>query len=58
MPLKKGKSDKTVSSNIKMLMDEFKGSGKIGTSRPANVKEARRQAVAIALSNAGKSRNK
>lgn len=58
MPLKKGKSQKTVSSNIKELMDEFKASGKIGTSRPADVKEARRQAVAIALSNAGKSRKK
>jgi hypothetical protein len=41
MPLKKGKSDKVVSSNIKKLLAE-------------NVPQ--RQAVAIALTEAGKSR--
>jgi hypothetical protein len=58
MPLKKGKSDKTVSSNIKMLMDEYKNSGRIGTSSPESSKMAQRQAVAIALSEAGKSKPK
>lgn len=58
MPLKKGKSDETVSANIRMLLDEYSKTGKIGTSKPGSKLEARKQAVAIALSNAGQSREK
>jgi hypothetical protein len=57
MPLKRGKSDKVVSENIKELMDEYKhGDGKIGNNRPASAKKAQKMAVAIALRKAGKSR--
>lgn len=43
MPLKKGSSDKTVSSNIKKMMHEGK---------------PQRQSIAIALSEAGRSKPK
>jgi non-canonical (house-cleaning) NTP pyrophosphatase len=57
MPLKKGSSQSTVSSNIKTLVDDWKKDGAIGTSHPTSRKKAIKQAVAIALTKAGKSRN-
>lgn len=56
MPLKSGKSNAAVSSNIKTLVEDWKRAGKIGTSRPANKQAAIRQAVAISMSKAGRSR--
>jgi len=56
MPLRKGRSDKTVSSNIKTLVHEYEDSGHIGASHPASKKKAVKQAVAIALTKAGRSR--
>lgn len=56
MPLRKGASQSTVSSNIKTLMDNWKTDGAIGTSHPATKIKAIRQAVAISLATAGKSR--
>jgi hypothetical protein len=58
VPLKKGSSQKIVSGNIKTLVDEWKADGSIGTSHPTTKPKAIRQAVAIALSTAGKSRRK
>jgi hypothetical protein len=55
MPLKKGSSRKTVSSNIGEMVGAYKEKGKIGTSKPKNKSAAVKQAVAIALSTAGKS---
>ena len=55
MPLKKGSSRKTVSSNIKTLVHDFERSGAIGTSKPASRKKAVKQAVAIALDKARES---
>jgi hypothetical protein len=56
MPLKNGRSDKTVSQNIRTEVHAFERTGKIGTSRPASKGAAVKQAVAIALSKAGRSR--
>ena len=55
MPLKKGRSDKTVGSNIKKLVHEYEDTGHIGASHPASKKKAVKQAVAIALTKAGRS---
>lgn len=56
MPLRKGRSQKTVSSNIKTLVHEFDQDGKIGASHPASRKKAIKQAVAISMRKAGISR--
>jgi len=56
MPLKKGASRSAVSSNIKTLVDDWKKDGSIGTSHPSTKKKAIKQAVAIALTKAAKSR--
>lgn len=58
MPLKSGSSNKTKSDNIKELMKSYKETGKIGTSTPENKEKARKQAIAIAYSEAGKSKKK
>ena len=56
MPLKRGNSKKTVSSNIKTLVHEYERDGTIGSSHPDSKKKAIMQAVAISLEKAGKSR--
>ncbi len=56
MPLKKGSSKKTVSHNIKEMVDSWEHSGKIGNSHPESKKKAVKQAVAISLKKAGKSK--
>ena len=56
MPLKNGSSKKTIGGNIAELVDEYKEEGHIGTSHPETKQKAVKQAVAIALTKAGKSR--
>lgn len=56
MPLKKGKSNKVFSSNVKELVDAYSSTGKIGTSKPKSKKKAIKQSVAIAY--AQKRKNK
>lgn len=58
MPLKKGKSQKTISKNIETEMKKYKKTGKIGTSKPKSKKAATKQAAAIAYSKAGKGKKK
>ena len=64
MPLKKGKSDKAISSNIKELMKKpgktrQKAIRTIAKQTGLTPKESRqRQAIAIALSTAGKTKTK
>ena len=57
MPLRKGSSQSIISSNIKTLVDDWKKDGSIGTSHPPTKTKAIKQAVAISLAKAGKSRN-
>ncbi len=54
MPLKRGSSQKTISSNISEIMGSYKKKGSIGTSKPKSKAKAQKQAVAIALNKAGK----
>ena len=58
MPLKKGKSQKTISANIGEMVTKYKETGKIGTSKPKSKKAAIAQASAIAYAKAGKSKKK
>jgi hypothetical protein len=52
MPLKRGSSTKTISSNIAELIKSWKSTGKIGTARPKNLAEAQKMAAAIAYDKA------
>ena len=58
MPLKKGKSQKTISKNIGEMVTKYKTTGKIGTSKPKSMKAAVAQASAAAYQKAGKSKKK
>ena len=58
MPLKRGSSQKTISTNIGEMVRGYKESGKIGTSRPASKRAAVKQAAAIAYSTARRSKRK
>ena len=50
MPLKSGKSKAIISANIKEMMMSWKKTGRIGSTRPKNKKEALKIATAAAYS--------
>lgn len=52
MPLTPGKSNKTISKNVKEMVDSWKATGRIGNTRPKTKKEAIRIAVAAAQTKA------
>ena len=56
MPLGKGTSRAVVSANIAELVDDWKRDGALGTSHPRTKRKAVRQAVAIALETARRSK--
>lgn len=58
MPLKSGKSKKTISKNIGEMLGKYKKTGKIGTSKPESMEAAIKQASAAAYTKAGKSKKK
>jgi len=58
MPLKPGKSRKTVSENIAEMMRSYEKTGKIGNTHPKNKAAALKQAQAIAYDKAGLTRKK
>jgi len=58
MPLKPGKSQKTISSNIAEMINAYKDTGHIGNTTPGSNAKARKIAIAAALSKARGKKNK
>jgi hypothetical protein len=54
MPLKKGKSKKVISSNVKELLHNYKEKGTIRTSCPKSMEQTQKQAAAKVYSKAKK----
>lgn len=55
MPLKKGKSQKTISTNIAEIMRSWEKTGRIGNTKPKNKAEALKIAQAASYTSARRS---
>lgn len=58
LPLKKGRSQATISSNIAECIRSYKSSGTIGNTTPKNLKHAMKICSGIAYKGARKSKGK
>jgi len=58
MPLKKGRSQATISKNIKECIMSYKKSGKVGNTHPKNLAHAVKICSAAAYTSARKSKGK
>lgn len=56
MPLKSGRTRAAISHNIKEMIASWKQHGRIDNSHPRTKKKALKQAIAISLKKAGKSK--
>lgn len=54
MPLKQGKSKAAFNFNLSDMLHKYQKTGSIGNAKPKDVKAARKQALAIAFSEADK----
>jgi len=58
MPIKKGRSQKTISSNIRECVLSYKSKGTIGNTTPKSLKHAMRICSGIAYKSARKSKGR
>lgn len=56
-PLAKGHGKKTMSANIREMMEGYKSTGRIGNTTPRSAEHAMRIAVAAAYNKAGRGKS-
>lgn len=56
-PLAKGRGKKTISANVREMMDGYKSTGRIGNTTPRSAEHAMKIAVAAAYHKAGRGKS-